>query len=25
IMAALFATILFTIVSVFIWHYRTIK
>ncbi|MCG2974032.1 hypothetical protein KZ307_25740, partial [Escherichia coli] len=21
----LFATILFTIVSVFIWHYRTIK
>ncbi|ENW8814088.1 hypothetical protein ACSC77_004568, partial [Escherichia coli] len=22
---ALFATILFTIVSVFIWHYRTIK
>ncbi|HFL9234340.1 TPA: hypothetical protein ACIE7I_005121, partial [Escherichia coli] len=23
--AALFATILFTIVSVFIWHYRTIK
>ncbi|EFI2725663.1 MFS transporter [Escherichia coli] len=25
IMAALFATILFTIVSVFIWHYRAIK